>query len=481
MKNLRATALVLAAACVIAAGCMVTDQARYHEPGGGTGVRIIDVPLDAFTTLEGNIAGAVHSGIKSSDTAVADAYHFTTGIVRSAPGPSLGAMQRARRRDAKRRVSRPDIIEKVEKAKITVDAPILDRQLLDKLGMYLVWDTPLADVKVRNAWVMGGLILLETKDTATKDYKLFAVDLHNGFARWMYRFLSPLDSRPTLDGNTLWTSSVSKIYPIEIGAGSAPWPTRVEFTVSSPFCVVGNKLYVGTFEHAVYGLTKGDKYSDWDFGTFAPITATPVVEGKVLYAASEDGSLYAFNFAGNDNLWQVRTNKPIVADMAHDDNNIYFGSEDFDLYCVSKSTGTVLWKFPTQGPITRAVRFLDNETLLVKGEGSALYALDMLEGTEKWSDPDALYPVARGRFLYVLTENNTIKALDLETGEAQWEQSAQPFKFVPPNLATDAITLCTKDGQMFLIQEKSGMSLRPEDILARAEPERPKEPEKLEE
>ncbi len=474
MKATRKTSFLLIMAAAVAAGCMVTEHAKYHEPGGGTGVKVVDRTLDAFTTLEGNVGKTLHGGIKSSDAATSSAYHFTTGLMTSDSGPNLSRLQKARRKEERRRVSRPDVIEKIEKAKITVDDPILNSNTLNRLGLYLVWDTVLAGVVVKNIWMEDGLLLLETQDKSAKDYKLFAVNLHNGYVRWVYRFISPLDSRPTSNGEILWVSSASTIYPIDLVAGWILWtPTKTKFTVSSPIFTLGRRQYVGSLERAVYALNGADKYPDWDFGTFAPITAMPLMAGSTLYVVAEGGLFYAYNHVRNENVWQLKTADRITADPVQDDNNVYFGSEDFNVYCASKETGRLMWKFRTQGPIRKAVRLMDENTLLVRGEGSAFYALDKDQGTEKWRDAEASYPVALGRLLYVLTESGSIKALDPETGAASWEQPAGKFSFMPANLDVDAVALCTSDGQIFLIQEKGGKSLKPKENVAQAPPAAP--------
>ena len=453
--------LIPAIALLIAAGCMVNDQARNHETSG-TGIALIDKPLDAFTVLEGEVGGTVYSGIKASDEAVSSSYHFASGLVTSEYEPDYSGLEKARKADERRRISGKEVIAKIEKAKITVDARILDRMELDKLGLYLVWSTPIAEMQVNNLWSSRDMLLLGTKDTGTKDYKLISLNLHNGFARWQYGVLRPLDSRPTVDDEIVWASSASTIYSIDADMGSTRWKTPVGFSIASPIFTINERQYIGSHDHAVYAVIGKERVPDWKFSTFAPITAMPVVSESTLFAGSEDGKLYAFNFTKRENLWQVKTTGAITADLVQDDKNLYFGSEGFDFYCVSKGTGGVVWKFPAQGPIRSAAWLVGDKTILVRADDSALFCLDKATGTEKWRDSDAVKPVALGRFLYLATNNKTIKAVDIETGKAAWEEPVPQFDFIAENVTTDAIGLCTKDGQVFLLQEKNGMNLKPE-------------------
>ena len=453
--------LIPAIALLIAAGCMVTDDARTNTAGPGTGLKFIDKPLDAFTVLEGEIAGSMRSAIKSSDDAVSSSYHFASGLVTSEYEPDYSGLEKARKADEKRRISGKEIIDKIEKAKITVNAPILDRTELDKLGLYLVWATPLADTQVNNVWASRDMLLLATRDSS-KESKLVALNLHNGYARWQYATVRPLDSRPTVGDEIVWASAASTVHAIDADMGSPLWKTRVSFSIASPIYAINERQYVGSHDRAVYAIIGKDRFPDWRFGTFAPISSMPIVTESTLYAGSEDGRLYAFNFTKRENLWQVKTTGAIVADLVEDDKNIYFGCEGFDFYCVSKATGGVAWKFPAQGPIRTAAWLVGQKTVLVRADDSALFALDKATGTEKWHDSDAVKPVALGRFLYVATANNTIKALDIETGKAAWEEPVPQFNFIAANVATDAISLCTRDGQIFLLQEKNGMNLKPE-------------------
>lgn len=463
--------LLLAIATVAAAGCIVTEHAETHEAKGGTGVGFIDNSLDSFTRLEGSVGSAVHSGVASSDQAVADAYHFTAGLVTTDSAPDLNKLQRARRAEAKRHTSKEEIIEKVEKSKITIKAPILDPNTLDKLGLYLVWSTPLAEEEIRNIWLKDDLILLETQ----RD-KLFGLNLFDGYARWSYGFLSPIDARPTVGNNTVWVATASTIHAIDAVEGTARWKNRVKFTITSPIYTIGDKQYAGSLERTVYAINGSDPYPDWHFSPHGTITSTPIVENNVVYVGAEDGKLYAYSYTRHDNLWRVKAEGSITADIVHDANNIYFGSEGADAYCVSKASGTRIWRFLAQGAVKSPVWLFDDATVLVAASRMGMYALDRGTGIEKWHDKTAIRPVARGRFLYVLTQDNTIKALNPADGSVAWEQSVAPFKLVPENLATDAITLCSADGQIFLIQEKGGMSLRFEKHAAGTPATRPAAP-----
>ncbi|HUW32058.1 MAG TPA: PQQ-binding-like beta-propeller repeat protein [Planctomycetota bacterium] len=459
---------VAAIALLMAAGCMVTEEARTNTYGGGTGVKLIDRPLDAFTVLEGEVAGTVGSGIKASDEAVTGSYHLAKGLVTSDYEPDLPSLEKARKADERRRKSGSKIIEKIDKAKITINARLTDRTVLDRLGLYLVWATPMADFQVDNVWAEGDMVMLSGRDS-TREQKVLVLNLYNGFARWQYGTVQTLDSRPTVNEGIVWVCAGSTIHAIDADMGLARWKTRVNFSVSSPIFTAGERQYVGSYDHAVYALQGDDRVPDWHFSTFGPISSMPAVdEGGVIYVGSEDGKLYAFGFTKRQNLWQVKTSGRITADIVQDAHNLYFGSEGFDFYCVSKGTGAMVWQFPAQGPIRTAPWLLNESTVLVRADDSALFALNRNTGEEKWHDSSALKPVAFGRFLYLLTAERTIKAVDPETGKAAWEESALPFEFIPANFSTDAITLCSKNGQVFLLQEKNGMNLKLAGKVAKA-------------
>ena len=452
-------AAVTAIALLMAAGCMVTDEARTNTYGGGTGVKLIDRPLDAFTVLEGEVAGTVGSGIKASDEAVSGSYHFAKGLVTSDYEPDLPSLEKARKADERRMRSGSKIIEKIEKAKITINARLTDRTVLDRLGLYLLWATPMADFQVDNVWAEGDMVMLSGRDSS-REQKVLVLNLYNGFARWQYGTLQTLDSRPTVDGDVVWACAGSTIHAIDADMGLAKWKTRVNFSVSSPIFTIADRQYIGSHDHAVYALQGNDRYPDWHFSTFGPVVGMPIISESVAYVGSEDGKLYAFNFTQRENLWQVKAGGPITADIVQDGHSIYFGSEGFDFYCVSKASGARVWKFAAQGPIRTAPWLLNDKTVLVRADDSALFALDRNTGEEIWHDSSAVKPVAFGRFLYLLTTDRTIKAVDPETGKAAWEETAQPFTFIPSNVATDAITLCSNNGQVFLLQEKNGMNLK---------------------
>ncbi|HUS58937.1 MAG TPA: PQQ-binding-like beta-propeller repeat protein [Planctomycetota bacterium] len=454
---MKSSATVLfVAALILAAGCMVTENARMREPGGGSGVKPIDGTLDTFTVLEGDIAGALHSGLKTTDNAVDSSYHFAAGLATSDPEPDFAGLDKARKAEAKRRTARREVIEKIEKPKIDINAPFLEKDVLDKLGMYIVWSTPLAEESIENIWAQDDIILL-----ITRNHKLLALDLYNGYARWRYDLTRPLDNRPTYRGEFVWASAGSTIHAIDAEMGAPKWKTKTTFPVTSPIFAVDETQYVGSADHALYVLQGPSRFPSWRFGTSGIIVSQPLVNDEMLYVGSEDGRVFCYNSLKREVMWHVKTGGEITGDLIQDDQYVYCGSESFNVYAVAKITGAVAWKFHAQAPVRKGMWLAGPKLVLARAEGYGLYAIDKETGTEKWKLPNGLKPVALGRLLYVLTESNTIKAVDPETGEMVWEQSISPFAHVPANTSTDAITLCSQNAQVFLIQEKNGKSLKP--------------------
>jgi len=451
--------LTLAIVALIAAGCIVHEQARTHETGGGSGVKPIDVSLDAMTVFEGGVAGAFGSGIEATDQAAAKTRHFAVGLLASDGQPDISRIERARLQDARRPATGGQAVARLERDR-TPASPILESTTLEKHGLYLVWHTPLHE-RISKCWTGKNTVLLETSD-----YKLFALDLYNGYARWVYRFLNPLDAPPRIADGIVWTSAGSMIHAIDAVQGQPRWRTPLKFPASTPIFNIHHKHYIGSFDNRVYGLNKDDVYPDWNFGTFAAVTAMPLVERSVVYVGSEDGTMYAYDFTMRENLWQVRTRSPITAGFVHDEDYIYFASESYDIYKVSKASGSFDraaggWRQHARGPVKLPVVMLDADTLLVKGEGAPLLAINTQDGNIKWENKTAVRPVAVGKHLYVISENQTLMALDKQTGETIWEESIAPFRHVATNTITDAILLSTRDGHIVLLQEKGGMDLKP--------------------
>ncbi|WP_437311422.1 outer membrane protein assembly factor BamB family protein [Sorangium sp. So ce388] len=146
-----------------------------------------------------------------------------------------------------------------------------------------------------------------------------------------------------------------------------------------------------------------------------------------IFVGSSDNGLYAVRADTSDVLWRFETLGPVQSEPLYDgaSDSVYFGSNDGALYKVRASDGKLLYRFMTNAEVTRR-------------------------------------PVLRDGVLYVTNSNDTLIALDAETGATRWLQHRTPAfgmeiaGYAGPALGRDKVYTAFSDGVVMAYDLKNG-------------------------
>jgi outer membrane protein assembly factor BamB len=110
---------------------------------------------------------------------------------------------------------------------------------------------------------------------------------------------------------------------------------------------------------------------------------------------------------------------------------VFVGSSDHGLYAVRVEDGTVLWRFETLGFVQCAPLYDPAEDVVYFGSNDgALYKVAAQNGKLLWrfmtNAEVARRPVLAGGLLYATNANDTVLALEPNTGKLRWHQHRTP-------------------------------------------------------
>jgi outer membrane protein assembly factor BamB len=110
---------------------------------------------------------------------------------------------------------------------------------------------------------------------------------------------------------------------------------------------------------------------------------------------------------------------------------VFVGSSDRGLYAVRAEDGTVLWRFETLGFVQSAPLYEPGEDVVYFGSNDgALYKVAAQNGKLLWrfmtNAEVARRPVLAGGLLYATNANDTVLALEPNTGKLRWHQHRTP-------------------------------------------------------
>ena len=110
---------------------------------------------------------------------------------------------------------------------------------------------------------------------------------------------------------------------------------------------------------------------------------------------------------------------------------VFVGSSDHGLYALRADDGSVLWRFETLGFVQSAPLYSGGESAVYFGSNDgALYKVSADSGRLLWrfmtNAEVSRRPVLYGGLLYVANANDTVLALEPQTGKLRWYQHRTP-------------------------------------------------------
>ncbi len=196
-------------------------------------------------------------------------------------------------------------------------------------------------------------------------------------------------------------------------------------------------------------------------------------DGGRIYAHSGGKFVVALNAATGEEVWRQTALTPFHSAPTIADGRVYVTTDDNELFALDAQDGTVLW---THRSISETARLITAPSPAVLGEivvapftSGEIVALRAQNGTVLWSDSltrtggltplssindIAASPVILGNSVYALSHSGIMAAFDLRTGERQWELPAGGLH--APALVGNYLFVVTVDADVAAIQRDTG-------------------------
>jgi outer membrane protein assembly factor BamB len=160
---------------------------------------------------------------------------------------------------------------------------------------------------------------------------------------------------------------------------------------------------------------------------------------------------------------------------------VFVGSSDRGLYALRAEDGGALWRFETLGFVQcQPLYDADSDALYFGSNDGALYRVNAKNGKLAWrfmtNAEVARRPVLSGGVLFVTNANDTLLALEPETGKLLWHQHRSPAAgmevagYAGPMVFHDKVYTGFSDGTVLAFDVQTGAERwQPVDLSAEAE------------
>ena len=228
--------------------------------------------------------------------------------------------------------------------------------------------------------------------------------------------------------DSLFVSSPSGIYALDIGSGSEVWSrTDIDGSNMMPEYSSG-KVFIGNnSDNSFQALNSSNGDTIWSYsGDFERVAeeSGPDVGGGIVATGLKNGgnSLVVLNASSGEKLWNKRFGTVYGSPLIND-GKVFAGNDDTKphLRVYDLETGKSLWNASSDRIDSQPEIY--NGTVFVGTCGNSVFAYDADTGVKQWERKDfgcsydVSDPVALNGLLYTSVYTDTHKVLDVSTGE----------------------------------------------------------------
>lgn len=238
-------------------------------------------------------------------------------------------------------------------------------------------------------------------------------------------------------------SHLGAITALDRATGAKLWKVHTHVPVSSGPVLVNETLFVGTKDARVLAISAHNGKVLWQQMVSSEVLSPPQSNGSVVLVNSIDGKMMALDFASGKKLWTYERSVPALTLRGGSsptiiDDQVLGGFANGKLVALELKNGAMSWE----------------RTISVPRGRSELHRLVDIHAT----------PIVVGNQVYVASYNGDLSAINLKSGQVQWERHVSTYR----DLALDdvALYITDKEHQVWAINRENGTTLWKQDALA---------------
>lgn len=280
-------------------------------------------------------------------------------------------------------------------------------------------------------------------------HRVSAFDASSGKRLWQTS-LAPDDEKRLIPGGIAYergrviaTAGFAQVIGLDATSGEEIWRVPVDAPIHAPPTVRDGRVFTSTVNNTLYALDVSDGSTLWTYPAIIEMaavvgSASPAVEGGVVVAPFTSGELVALWVENGSVLWADSLASPRRTDELSTISHI------------------------------RASPVIDRGRVYAVSYGGVMAAIDLRTGQRIWDQSigGLERPWVAGDYIYVVTADRQLLALERNSGRFQWvtqlptyedeEDREDPIFWSGPVLVSDRLVLTGSNGLVLAASPYTG-------------------------
>lgn len=290
---------------------------------------------------------------------------------------------------------------------------------------------------------------------------------------WQFEAGARIEMSPILvEGKVIVVTGAGVVSALDVATGTKRWSAKLGAAVgtATPLALRG-VVVIGDRSGTVHSLDSTTGTVRWTTRLDGPIGGSAVAVDARILTATEAGSAYALDPANGAVLWQRSLPGGVSRSVAASDDTLYVGTSGGELTAIATVDGTPRWhtKIASSGECGTPT-VVDDLVFDATGidapeeEAIAVVAVDASAGNVRWRYANAAHrqtytPAVVGGRAYVVSEDSSVVALDVETGHVVWSTTTESPVEALPVVVGDEVIVATNGQVLEALDRASGSVL----------------------
>jgi outer membrane protein assembly factor BamB len=289
---------------------------------------------------------------------------------------------------------------------------------------------------------------------------------------WVTALHVPVYTPPQAAGGTLFLTSLQpsgpNLFALDGRTGKPLWSYATQGAIAIPPTVGTAQVFVASDIGNTHYLRSIDARTGdliWQYTRNQPpecmCSQASILSGGLLFAQSDGHSLYAFAPSGaapSKRLWQFAGNGAPLTSPVVAGGLVVLGSGDHNVYALDAKTGAVRWT-GTSGYVFTATPAIGNGVVVIGDQGGNIDGFALATGKPLWSVGAGAIDVAAviaGNTAYLVSEDHSIYALNIASGQQVWAYGMDDYAAFSPILADGFVIAANRAGELVAVDAKTG-------------------------